>query len=144
MGWENYHTFEFLKGTKRFGMIDEDFEDDELLDAENFSLSQVISQPKDKLRYAYDFGDDWEHDIIAEKFLPKEKEIKYPVCIDGARNCPPEDCGGIPGYDHLLKVLANKRSKEHKEMLEWVGGSFNPEHFDLPLVNESLEDLTNE
>lgn len=59
-------------------------------------------------------------------------------------NCPPEDCGGIGGYYHLLDVLANKKHKEHKEMLQWVGGAFNPEQFDLALVNASLEELASE
>lgn len=133
--------FEFSKGKQRFGVIDEEFGDDELIDAGKIPLSAIISKPKDKFRYTYDFGDNWEHELVVEKFLPEEKEKTYPVCIEGMMNCPPEDCGGIPGYYHLLEVLTNKRSKEHKEMLERVGGAFNPEHFDLPLVNASLEEL---
>ena len=65
-----------------------------------------------------------------EKILPREKEIDYPRCIKGKRACPPEDCGGPWGYKDFLKILKDPKHEEHDEMLEWVGGEFDPEHFD--------------
>jgi hypothetical protein len=78
----------------------------------------------------YDFGDDWLHTVILEKLLPRESGIKYPLCIAGERACPPEDCGGVPGYFDLLEAIKNPLHVQHKEMLQWIGGKFDPECFD--------------
>ena len=85
--------------------------------------------------YTYDFGDNWEHKIQLEKILPRDKNIEYPACIAGKRACPPEDCGGIWGYEEFLEAINNPDHEEHEEMLEWVGGEFNPEHFDVNEVS---------
>jgi hypothetical protein len=77
----------------------------------------------------YDFGDDWRHEILLEAILLREDRRKYPRCIGGAHACPPEDCGGIPGYHHVLEVLANPDDDEHEEMLEWLGGKYDPQAF---------------
>ncbi len=81
--------------------------------------------------YTYDFGDDWEHIIKLEKILPCEKGVKYPVCVKGRRVCPPEDCGGIWGYMELLEIINNPDHEEYKDMMEWLGGEFDPTHFDV-------------
>jgi hypothetical protein len=81
--------------------------------------------------YEYDFGDSWEHEIVVEKVLPAVEGIRYPICIAGKRACPPEDCGGVGGYERMLDIIANPKHEEHAEMLEWLGGSFDPEAFDL-------------
>jgi len=80
--------------------------------------------------YEYDFGDDWRHAILLEKIFPLEKGMQLPVCTGGRRACPPEDCGGIRGYYHVLEVLADPQHTEHSEMAEWVGGRFDPDAFD--------------
>ena len=85
--------------------------------------------------YTYDFGDNWEHKIPLEKILPRDKNIEYPACIAGKRACPPEDCGGIWGYEEFLEAINNPDHEEHEEMLEWVGGEFDPEHFDVSEVS---------
>ncbi|MBF0556279.1 MAG: plasmid pRiA4b ORF-3 family protein, partial [Nitrospirae bacterium] len=73
----------------------------------------------------------WEHVILLEKILPRDDiSIKYPICIDGKRACPPEDCGGAWGYEELLEAIADPNHKEHAEMLEWVGEDFVPEEFE--------------
>jgi hypothetical protein len=83
-----------------------------------------------KSEYVYDYGDNWEHTVKLEKILPRQKGIKYPVCTDGKRACPPEDCGGPWGYEEFLGAIANPDHEEHEEWLEWAGGEFNPECFD--------------
>lgn len=80
--------------------------------------------------YVYDFGDSWEHEIRLEKILPREKR-KYPACIAGKRACPPEDCGGIWGYEEFLEIIKDPEHEEYEDMLDWVGGEFDPEHFDI-------------
>ena len=87
--------------------------------------------------YTYDFGDDWVHKIKFEKILTREKNIDYPICIKGKRACPPEDCGGIWGYEDLLEIINNPKHEEYEEMLEWLGGEFDPEHFDVKEIRFS-------
>jgi len=81
--------------------------------------------------YTYDFGDGWEHQLELEDILPQDEKIEYPVCLDGARACPPEDCGGIPGYENLLEVLEDPKHPEYEELTTWLGEPFDPEHFDI-------------
>ncbi len=80
--------------------------------------------------YEYDFGDSWEHEVLFEGILLAESKVKYPLCLDGARACPPEDCGGVWGYADFVAAIQNPDNEQHEEMLEWVGGRFDPERFD--------------
>ena len=67
--------------------------------------------------------------MTLEETLPAEPNTKYPRCTAGRRACPPEDCGGIPGYQNMLQILADRTHEEYKETLTWVGGSYDPDHF---------------
>lgn len=80
--------------------------------------------------YAYDFGDDWLHALVHEGVENAEPSITYPRCVSGARRCPPEDCGGVHGYAEFLRAIADRHHPEHTAMLEWAGGSFDPDDFD--------------
>jgi hypothetical protein len=95
------------------------------------------------MRYVYDFGDDWVHKVVVEKVLPADPRISYPVCVAGKRACPPEDCGGVWGYREFLAAISDPDHPEHEEMLEWVGGAFDPEEFDPSnfIVSEGLASL---
>ena len=77
-----------------------------------------------------------------EKVLPLDEGQRYPVCLTGKRACPPEDCGGVWGYASFLEALHDPEHPEHEEMLEWIGGAFDPEVFDLDEVNVALQLLT--
>ncbi|MGQ0779378.1 MAG: plasmid pRiA4b ORF-3 family protein [Pseudonocardiales bacterium] len=109
------------------------------------ALEQVAPSARSKIRYTYDFGDDWEHDILVEKVLDRDKTASYPRCTGGRRAAPPEDCGGIWGYADLEEILANPTHPEHEERLEWLGlddaTQFDPTDFDPTTVNEALSDL---
>jgi hypothetical protein len=91
-----------------------------------------------KVRYAYDMGDGWEHEVLVEKILPAESGKRYPVCITGRRACPPEDCGGIWGYAELLQTIKDPKHEGYEERMEWLGGEFDPEAFDAEEVNALL------
>jgi pRiA4b ORF-3-like protein len=80
---------------------------------------------------------------VVEKTLSADPKKKYAVCVDGENACPPEDCGGIWGYYELLKALKNPKHKEHRQMLDWLGGQFDPAHFDLQKINAELRGLGN-
>jgi Plasmid pRiA4b ORF-3-like protein len=104
-------------------------------------LAEIASSPKTKFIYEYDFGDSWEHEVLIEKILPPETGVRYPNCLTGKHACPPEDCGGVWGYAGLLETIQDSHHPDHEEMLEWVGGSFDPEAFDLDTVNRELKRL---
>ena len=140
MGWGNYHLHTFNIGGKVYGdPEDDEFGDFGTVNEKRYRLNQLGLREKTKFSYEYDFGDSWEHTILLEKILPAEKGGHYPVCIKGKRACPPEDVGGVWGYDDFLEAIANPNHPERKEMLEWIGGDFDPEEFDLDDVNRSLQ-----
>ncbi len=138
MGWGGYHltSFEF-HGEEYFG----DKESAEDMGGKLVSktkLSQCLTGENQKGLYTYDFGDDWRHEILLEKILDAEKGVKYPRCIAGKRACPPDDCGGAWGYEDFLKAIKNPKHPEHEEMLDWIGGEFDAEAFDLEEANEDI------
>ncbi len=141
MGWDNYHLYQFIMSDRRFIGDPQMIEWGEVLDAKKIKLGQVLQREKDKVVYEYDFGDGWQHQILLEKILPKEKDMQVPICIKGKRNCPPEDCGGVWGYENLCQALAYESHPEHEELLEWVGGEFDPEDFEIDEINGGLSDL---
>jgi hypothetical protein len=102
-------------------------------------LWQVLPGTKARFLYRYDFGDNWEHEMVLEKVLSPADGVRYPVCLAGARACPPEDCGGVIGYERMLEALDDPGDDEHQEYLDWLGGEFDPDAFDLEAVNRALE-----
>ncbi len=70
--------------------------------------------------------------------LPVEDKVRYPICLDGARACPPEDVGGIGRYDDFLQAITDPAHPEHQEFTEWIGDTFDPEEFDVNEVNQKL------
>ena len=138
MGWENYHLHAFQAGEATYGVPDPDFDELGIRNEKGVRLSRIAPQVKSWFRYEYDFGDDWLHRIAVEKILPAEESPKHPVCVAGKQACPPEDCGGPGGYADLLEAITDPHHEEHAAMLDWVGGAFDPEAFDLEVVNTEL------
>ena len=138
MGWTDSHLHQFIVHGEYYGTPDPDFE---AKDEKRLKLNQEISEAGDKFVYEYDFGDSWEHVILVEKILQPEAGVNYPTCLNGKRACPPEDCGGIWGYGDLLEAMQDPTHPEHKDMLEWLGGSFDPEVFDVDIVNQRLKTI---
>jgi len=134
-GWADYHLHEFKilhptsKQNVRIGFPDDDFGRDILVNWKE-RISDYFTLANNKSNYIYDFGDDWVHSVVLEKILTCEKNISYPRCINGKRACPPEDCGGIRGYEEFLKAIKDPKHEQHKEMIEWIGYDFDSEHFD--------------
>jgi len=138
MGWTDSHLHAFRAGNTTYGVPDPDYPRDETRNERNVRLDKVAGAG-DKLVYEYDFGDGWEHEIEVEKVTEPETAVHYPRCTSGERSCPPEDCGGPPGYERLLEILRDPRHEEYGEMREWLGGDFDPETFDLDEVNQALK-----
>lgn len=140
MGWEDGHMHEFSSGQRRFGRPDPEDRLMRLPSAENeraVRLSGILVRVGSKAIYTYDFGDSWEHSIILEKRLPVDPNAVYPVCTDGQLACPPEDCGGIPGFYDLVEALSDPNHERHEEMLDWIG-EFDPQAFSVDQVNRML------
>jgi hypothetical protein len=140
MGWGNSHLYVFNIYEREYGIpSDDDFSD--VAEAKKVTLAKLGLQEKDTFGYTYDFGDDWVHTIKVEKILPGESPDGSPYCVEGARNCPPEDCGSIPGYEDIVAAMKNKKSNEAKEFIEWLGEPYNPEYFDVEAINKRLKFL---
>lgn len=110
-----------------------------MTDADQVRLGDVLPALKSKLNYQYDFGDSWDHEIVLEKRFFPEPDVFYPRCIKGKMACPPEDCGGLPGYYNNLDILDDPQNEEYEDVRSWMGEKFNPEYFDLEKVNGLLK-----
>ncbi|RPH60628.1 MAG: plasmid pRiA4b ORF-3 family protein [Chloroflexi bacterium] len=142
MSWQNYHLHMFTIAGQIYGdPEDDDYGDSGTVNEKRYRLNQLGMREQAKFSYEYDFGDSWEHTLLVEKILPADPAVHYPVCVTGKRACPPEDVGGIWGYEEFLEVLADPGNAEHESMLEWAGGEFDPEEFDLDAINQSLQHI---
>ena len=146
MGWTNSHLHHFLTLDARYTdprhNEDMGFGEQPDRDEAKATLAQVAPHAGGQFGYEYDFGDSWEHEITVEKILPGEAAAApTALCLDGARACPPEDCGGIWGYAELLKTLKNPKHPEHKTMKEWLGRPFDAAAFDAAKANLWLRKL---
>ncbi len=117
-GWQDYHMHSFATGHDEFGVPDPELG---FIDERHVSLGQLIGGIGDRLRYTYDFGDDWQHEILVEELLDPDPETHYPVLVAAKGACPPEDCGGPWGYAELKQILTNPSHEQHQEMLDWLG-----------------------
>ncbi len=138
-GWTDSHLHVFETGRGQFGMPDSSLG---ISSDARVTLDRVVAQAGDKISYTYDFGDDWQHVIKVEQVLPPEPGVAYPRCTGGRRAGPPEDCGGIWGYEWLLDVIADPAHEEHRERLDWLGidnaRQFHPEAFDPDGLSKAL------
>ncbi len=143
MGWEDCHLHEFAIGASRYGPRGQTLDSGWERPPKNEAAARLYSVAPlgTRFMYEYDFGDGWRHEVVVEqvdKVPADEPGADGPVCLSGQRACPPEDCGGVWGYEHLLEVVADPAHEEHADMLEWVGDSHDPEQFDPVDVNRQL------
>jgi hypothetical protein len=137
MGWTDSHLHQFDQNGLTYGPPDREF-GEPVISERKTRVSQLLSTPKSRLMYTYDFGDWWEHDVILESTKAPLSDARYPRVIDGKRACPPEDVGGPPGYAQFLEAVSNPGHPEHPSLTEWIGGPFDPEHFDAIIANERV------
>ncbi|MBO0856966.1 MAG: plasmid pRiA4b ORF-3 family protein [Chloracidobacterium sp.] len=135
MGWADMHLHQFIVYKKRYGRAD--LKGPVVSDEDKSPLWKLVGL-RNSLVYEYDFGDCWDHKIVVEKILSAEEGVLYPRCISGQRACPPEDIGGIWGYEKMLLAINDPSHPEHREMLDWVDEDFDPAAFDLAKVNRVL------
>jgi hypothetical protein len=140
MGWHNCHLHSFEVDGDQYGEPDPDGEL-ALLDELDFRLDDV-SATGTRLKYTYDFGDWWEHDVVVEDVRRADPGRPYPDCLSGARACPPEDVGGPEGYAEFLTALGDPAHPRHAAMVDWIGRPFDPEAFDPERTGTLLRRLT--
>lgn len=131
MGWLDYHLWEFETAERRYGVPDPGWPDDTLVAAKNVKLSTLLDRGISQLLYTYDMGDDWQHVVTVEAVKDGQPGTKYPRYVAGERRAPPEDCGGTPGFEAFLEIIANAEHPEHEEAVEWhlglYGKAYDPE-----------------
>jgi hypothetical protein len=143
MGWTNSHLHHFRIGEQLYGdplLMQENFEDLGYKDSTTTKLTDILPKngKRRRFEYEYDFGDGWQHEVLFEGCVQAEREKRYPVCIEGARACPPEDVGGTWGYADFVEALADPGHERHEELREWIGGRFDPEAFNPAAATRAM------
>jgi len=143
MGWTNSHLHHFTIDGKLFGdpqLMQEDFDEMNYQDSTTTKIKDVLPRggKRFSFEYEYDFGDSWSHDVLFEGCPRAEPGCRYPLCVEGARACPPEDIGGTSGYQDFLASLRDEDSDDHEDSLRWIGGRFRPEEFDPAKVTRRM------
>jgi len=141
-GWTNSHCHEFrdiFKQQAVFTNMIHSWEQDmpKAVDSRKVKIKEYLLENAFML-YVYDMSDNWVHGLFVEKVLVPATEQIYPICIAGAKSCPPEDCGGLGGYYEMLAILRRGKGELYKQYLQWLGGEYDPEYFNMEQVNSRL------
>lgn len=142
MGWTDSHLHQFEIDGDCYTSLEFHWDGDGKTpgDESRITLGKAFKQRKSApFAYEYDFGDSWQHEIVIEDILSPTKVETSPLCIDGRRACPPEDCGGVWGYLDFLNAIGDSSNPDRAELLEWAGGTFDPERCDVTAINWKLK-----
>ena len=138
MGWLDYHLWEFRIDGTTYGLpMDEDWGTAPRKVAARTRLRDTIAPGTTIIDYIYDFGDGWEHRLAVSDVRPGDPANAYPRFIDGARDCPPEDCGGVPGFHEMLEARADASHPDHAEISKWLDG-YDPDELDVFPIQVAL------
>ncbi len=144
MLFKDYHLFEFNAGGKRYAVPDPDPEWDFGADtyaARNVRIGALVDRGITTFNYTYDFGDDWRHSITVEAVTDADPAVEYPRFLDGDRRAPPEDVGGLPGFEDFLIAMSKPRHAQHRKVVDWYGGRFEPNDIGVDTINERIAKL---
>lgn len=141
MGWTNSHLHQFIKKQTYYEppAPKDALWDTYGTDYTSMQLNDLLKEPGQNILYEYDFGDGWQHSLTLETIISEDETLSNPVCIGGARNNPPEDCGGPWGYAQLLEIVKDPTHQEYEFYTEWLPESFDPEYFDSEEINKALK-----
>jgi Plasmid pRiA4b ORF-3-like protein len=145
MGWLDCHLWEFTANERKYSVLipnDPDW-NARINNAATTKLSALLATGVEGISYIYDIGDNWQHRIIIEKLKSAEPGVLYPQFLGGERRCPPEDCGGFPGYYDFLDNIASKQSKKRKAALDWYGAPYDPDEIDEQQIVIALNRIAN-
>ncbi|HEY9787929.1 MAG TPA: plasmid pRiA4b ORF-3 family protein [Candidatus Obscuribacterales bacterium] len=143
MGWWNYHLHAFrASGDRHFGDLKATTDEPDMKAESKYTLADLLSAPEEEFMYEYDFGDGWQHRVVLEQIITTD-DLVLAACIAGKRACPPEDVGGVYGYANFLEKVEDPENEEGLDLLEWAGGDFDADSFDMRTVNLRLVQLQN-
>ena len=145
MGWLNCHLWEFTANKLKYSMRipnDPDW-NARITNAATTKISTLLAVGIKEASYVYDMGDNWQHRIIVESLKAAESGVMYPQFLGGERRCPPEDCGGFPGYYEFLKNITSKAAKKRKAALAWYGGPYDPDEINERQIVTALSRIAN-
>lgn len=137
MQWWDYHLYMFTIRDQHYGEPDPEYEI-EVHEAASTSLASLRLKKGEVLEYEYDFGDDWRYEILVEGRKHGGRNWSIPWLIDGVGAGPPEDCGGVGGFEDLLEALGDPDHEEHDTLRTWVGEEYDPDAFDLRAHRHAL------
>lgn len=144
MGWTDTHLHQFMIGNNFYGPadLDDDWSEIKALDENKFKLGDLEAEMQKRFMYEYDFGDGWVHEIEIEQTVASdENSPKHPELLAGERACPPEDIGGIPGYEDFLAAIRDPENENYEEMRNWYGADFEPDFFEKDEINKILKKM---
>jgi hypothetical protein len=143
MGWTDSHLFAFYAGDRQYGVPypEYDMGGPRVFHAKSMHLKALVSRGTNRFVYEYDFGDSWRHDIVIEEDMDGLPDRDYPVFIGGQGRCPPEDVGGVSGFEEFLEAIRKPRHPEHRRMLEWYGRTYDPQDIDERRIRRLIEDM---
>lgn len=140
MGWEGGHLHEFIINGEHYGELDPEFPYPDMKSQQRVRLDKALGAAR-QFEYLYDYGDAWWHRITVLEVAQFQGPLDSPWCLDGAHACPPEDVGGAPGYADFLQAINDPSHPDHARMVQWYGGPFDPEDFDIEAVNQRLIEI---
>ena len=140
MGWTNSRMHLFTLDGNLYGMADAEWIDDQpVLADEEFVLDEVLGTKVKSFLHEYDLGDGWHHEVTVQAVeVADEERNGWPMCLAGARACPPEDVGGLGGYEEFLQAISDPSHEQHNAMRRWCGGPFDPNSFDINSANRAI------
>lgn len=145
MGWYNAHLHQFILGHQYFGLPNPYDDFVEMSDSRKVKIGQILKMAKSKIVYEYDFGDSWEHLVTLEAVVDAVKGTTYPRLLQGKGACPPEDCGGVWGYEELKAAVKDPKHESYEDLRDWLeleeGEVFDPTEFDLAEHQSEMMDL---
>jgi len=147
MDWGNCHMHEFpLNESKYIGdepPNPQSRKDRSYLKESKLKIKKYLNKKGDSIKYIYDFGDYWRHEIEVIDVLEQDDNREYPICIDGENASPPEDVGGISGYKRMVDAFSNKNHPDYDEYKEWLGIEvYDAEKFDMDYINKKIKKLS--
>lgn len=142
MLFEDYHLFEINAGGKRYAVPDPEWDfGRETYAARNVRIGALVDRGITAFDYTYDFGDDWRHSITVEAVTDADPAVEYPRFIEGERRAPPEDVGGLPGFEDFLTAMAKPQHPKHQEVIDWYRGRFDPSDIGTDMIRERIAKL---
>ncbi len=146
MGWEDYHMNQFRKGYDVYSpAYQREFDfpswgETRNFNQEDYTLSDILSEKGKTIEWEYDFGDSWCHDIRLSSIGEYSEGEPLISFVQGERACPPEDCGGVWGYEELLQIYEKKKSGKRLSVDEREHLSYydidDPDFFDSSFAHE--------